>query len=151
MAHFAQIDDNNIVVEVFVVNNDVITDENGDEQESLGETFFQNLHNGTKYGTYTTYKKCSYNTIRNKYWSDPANKVEGDQSKKLRANYPGIGWTYDPSADVFYAPKPFPSWNLNTTTYIWDPPVAQPAANDSDTFDWKWDESSTSWVKDPAE
>jgi len=151
MAHFAQIDDNNIVVEVFVVNNDVITDENGDEQESLGETFFQNLHNGTKYGTYTTYKKCSYNTIRNKYWSDPANKVEGDQSKKLRANYPSIGWTYDPSADVFYAPKPFPSWNLNTTTYIWDPPVAQPAANDSDTFDWKWDESSTSWVKDPAE
>jgi hypothetical protein len=146
MAHFAQLDDNNIVTGVFVVNNDVITDSNGDEQESLGQTFFRNLFSDTK-----TYKKCSYNTIGNKYWSDVPNRVLGDQSKKLRANYPGVGWTYDPSADVFYEPRPFPSWNLNTTTYLWDPPVAQPAANDSDTFDWKWDESSTSWVKDPPE
>ncbi len=60
MAHFAQLDDNNIVTGVFVVNNDVITDENGDEQESLGQTFFQNHHGDTK-----TYKKCSYNTARN--------------------------------------------------------------------------------------
>ena len=67
MAHFAQLDDNNIVTGVFVVNNDIITDENGDEQESLGQTFFQNHHGDTK-----TYKKCSYNTMRNKYWDDMA-------------------------------------------------------------------------------
>ena len=47
MAHFAQLDDNNIVTGVFVVNNDIITDENGDEQESLGQTFFQNHHANT--------------------------------------------------------------------------------------------------------
>tara|TARA_R100000742_G_C4264178_1_gene82061 strand:- start:567 stop:1007 length:441 start_codon:yes stop_codon:yes gene_type:complete len=146
MAHFAQLDDNNIVTGVFVVNNDVITDENGDEQESLGQAFFQNHHGDTK-----TYLKCSYNTMRNKYWDDIVNRVEGDQSKKLRGNYPSIGYTYDPTADVFYEPKPFPSWVLDTTTYTWKAPTVQPTANDSDTFDWKWDESSTSWVKSPPE
>ena len=146
MAHFAQLDDNNIVTGVFVVNNDIITDENGDEQESLGQTFFQNHHGDTK-----TYKKCSYNTMRNKYWDDMANGVEGDQSKKLRGNYPSIGYTYDPTADVFYEPKPFPSWVLDTTTYTWKAPTDQPAGNPSDTFDWVWDESSTSWIKHPPE
>jgi|TARA_R100000084_G_scaffold90094_1_gene44130 hypothetical protein len=143
MAHFAELDDNNIVTGVFVVNDDAITDENGDEQESLGQAFFQNLFSNTK-----TYKKCSYNTVKNKYWSDFANNIEGDQSKKLRANYPGIGWTYDPSADVFYAPKPYPSWVLNTTSYVWEAPVAQPVGNpETDNFDWVWDESTTSWIK----
>ena len=146
MAHFAQLDDNNIVTGVFVVNNDVITDENGDEQESLGQTFFQNHHGDTK-----TYKKCSYNTMRNKYWDDMANGVEGDQSKKLRGNYPSIGYTYDPTADVFYEPKPFPSWVLDTTTYNLKAPTDQPAGNPSDTFDWGWDESSTSRIKHPRE
>ena len=148
MAHFAEIDDSNIVTMVYVVLNNEITDESGDEQESLGQTFFRNLHNDSK-----TYLKCSFNTYGNKYWSDIPNRVEGDQSKKLRGNFPGPGFTYDPENDVFYAPQPFNSWILNPTTYVWAAPIVQPTRNDDDDFDWTWDESvyqgdnSKGWVK----
>ena len=91
MAHFAEIDDSNIVTMIYVVNNIEITDEGGDEQESLGQAYFRNLHNDSK-----TYLKCSYHTYGNKYWSDISNLVEGDQSKKLRGNFPCPGFTYDP-------------------------------------------------------
>lgn len=80
MAHFACIDSDNIVQEVLVVNNQVITDESGVEQEALGQAFIASL------GLGGTWLQCSYNG-------------------NFRGIYPGVGYGYDPVADVFTAPE----------------------------------------------
>ena len=61
----------------------------------------------------------------------------------LRYNYAGVGFIYDADADAFYEPQPFPSWTLNTSTYLWEPPVAMP--DDSDTVRYKWNEDDQQW------
>jgi hypothetical protein len=61
----------------------------------------------------------------------------------LRGNYAGIGYTYDRTNDVFYAPQPYASWVLNKTTWTWEAPVARP----TDDKDYTWDEATTSWVE----
>lgn len=79
MAHFARIDSKNKVQEIIVVNNDVLLDENGDEQEALGQTFIALL------GMRGTWLQCSY-------------------SESIRGVFPGFGFTYDPELDQFVAP-----------------------------------------------
>ena len=64
----------------------------------------------------------------------------------LRGNYAGIGYTYDRTNDVFYAPQPYASWVLNNTTWSWEAPVAMP----TDDKKYTWDEATTSWVEVPA-
>ena len=64
----------------------------------------------------------------------------------LRGNYAGIGYTYDRTNDVFYAPQPFASWVLNNTTWTWEAPVAMP--NDGKKY--AWDEATVNWVEVPA-
>jgi hypothetical protein len=59
----------------------------------------------------------------------------------LRGNFAGVGFTYDSTNDVFYEPQPYPSWTLNETTWLWEPPVAMP----TDGKDYTWNESTTSW------
>ena len=118
MAHFARVE-GGVVQQVIVVNNDVIQDDNGDEQESLGVAFCQSL-----YGAGTTWVQTSYNGT-------------------TRKNYAGIGYSYDTGRDAFIAPQPFASWTLDETTCRWDPPVAYP----SDGNPHEWDEASTSWVQ----
>jgi hypothetical protein len=76
--------------------------------------------------------QTSYNTRANQH------RLGGTA---LRGNYAGIGYTYDVVNDVFYTPKPYPSWVLNTTTWTWEAPVAYPDDNESYT----WDESTQSW------
>jgi len=61
----------------------------------------------------------------------------------LRGNYAGIGYTYDRTNDVFYAPQPYASWVLNNTTWSWEAPVAMP----TDDKRYTWDEATTSWVE----
>tara|TARA_B100000085_G_scaffold45404_1_gene38600 strand:+ start:481 stop:828 length:348 start_codon:yes stop_codon:yes gene_type:complete len=58
----------------------------------------------------------------------------------LRKNFAGIGYHYDADADAFYEPQPYPSWTLNTTSYVWEPPVAHPGDGA-----YTWNESSKSW------
>ena len=77
--------------------------------------------------------QTSYNTIGNKH----------PENRPLRGNYAGIGYTYDAKNDVFYAPQPFPSWLLNTTTWLWEAPTAMPV----DGQLYKWDEPTLSWIK----
>jgi len=135
MAHFATLDSNNKVINVEVVNNAVITDSNGDEQEQLGIDFLEQIHGGGG----VTYKQTSYNY-------------------KMRKNYAQIGGTYDATKDAFIDPRPvgraspfvvdqvtWNSWVLNDTTCKWEPPTAYP----SDGKSYVWDESSTSWKEDP--
>ena len=121
MAHFAKINASNIVTEVIVVSNDIAT------SESAGVTFINNL-----YGTSDTWKQTSYNTYGN---------VHSLGGTAFRKNYAGIGYTYDASNGAFIAPKPYNSWVLNDSTYLWEAPVAMP----DDGKYYTWDESNLQW------
>lgn len=118
MAHFAQLDENNTVIQVIVVANEAIMVD-GVESEDAGIVFCKSL-----YGIDTRWKQTSYNS-------------------NFRKHYAGIGYTYDPVLNAFIPPKPFPSWLLNTDTCNWEPPVPMP--DDGNMY--TWDEDTMSWVK----
>ena len=117
MAYFAKLKTGNIVEQVISINNAVITDANGVEQEQLGVDFINKL-----YGTNDIWKKTSYNN-------------------NIRKNYAGIGYTYDETRDAFIAPKPFNSWILNEQTCNWEAPVVYP--NDGNKY--SWNEEILNW------
>jgi len=83
--------------------------------------------------------QTSYNTRGNVHYTPNSN--EPDSEPALRGNYAGIGYTYDNINDVFYAPKPFNSWTLSETTWLWTAPVAYP--DDGKTY--VWNEENTDW------
>lgn len=122
MAHFAKLDENNVVTQVVVVSNADTSDVNGVEKEYIGAAFCEKLFGGT-------WKQTSYNA-------------------SFRKNYAGIGFTYNSSIDAFVPPKPYNSWVLNNDTAQWEAPVALP--EDSGTGDppkiYSWNEETTSWV-----
>ena len=122
MAHFAQLDANNVVTQVIVVANSDTADANGVEKEHIGAAFCEKLFGGN-------WKQTSYNG-------------------SIRKNYAGIGYTYNAGIDAFVPPKPFASWVLDNDTAQWNAPVAMPA--DAGTGDppkrYTWDEPTTSWV-----
>ena len=120
MAHFAQLDSNNVVVQVIVVGNADTADANGVEKEHIGAAFCERLLGGV-------WKQTSYNG-------------------NMRKRYAGVGYTYNEALDAFVAPKPFPSWTLNNTTVDWEAPVARP--NDGKMY--RWDEETLSWVEIPG-
>ena len=78
-----------------------------------------------------TWLQTSYNTHGNQH----------PEGRPLRGNYAGIGYNYDATNDVFYAPQPFSSWILNNTTWLWEAPVVMP----TDGKQYKWNESITNW------
>lgn len=119
MAHFAQLDENNVVTQVIVVHNNELIDETGNENESKGIAFCKGL-----FGWATNWVQTSYNS-------------------NIRKNYAGIGYTYDAARDAFIAPQPFPSWVLNEDNCRWDAPTPMP--NDGKFY--RWDEATTSWVE----
>ena len=119
MAHFAELDQDNIVTRVIVVSNADMIDTNGDEQESLGIAVCQQVC-----GADTRWVQTSYNN-------------------NFRKKYAGIGDKFDALADVFYRPvAPFPSWTLDEQ-FDWQPPTAMP----SDGKFYNWDEATLSWVE----
>jgi len=113
MAHFAELDANNVVQRVIVVANKDTADANGNEVESIGVAFCQKLFGGT-------WVQTSYN----------GNK---------RKNYAGIGYTYDADIDAFVPPKPYASWVLNDAAQ-WEAPVAMP--DDGQMYSWDEDSQS---------
>ena len=117
MAHFAQLDENNLVTNVIVVDNSDIVDGNGDESEAIGIQFCVDLLGGT-------WKQTSYNS-------------------SFRKNYAFVGCPYDATKDAFIAPKPYSSWVLNEETCKWEAPTPYP----SDGKSYTWDEETTSWVE----
>lgn len=120
MAHFAQIDDNNIVVQVIVVEQDVI--------------------NSGLFGDPTRWIQTSYNTRGGVHYGQDG---QPDNGVALRKNYAGIGYTYDSVRDAFIPPKPYPSWVLNEETCFWEAPVAQPAPQEGVFY--SWNEDTQSW------
>jgi hypothetical protein len=139
MAHFAELDSNNVVLRTIVISNDDVA-ANGGEKSTQAETFVKNLI--PLEGDGQVWKQTSFN-------------------KNFRRQYAGPGFTYDPTNDIFIEEKPFPSWVLNLQGskddgYIdWDPPVAMPTGdndkyedpeeNDAPYYP-EWDEENTRWV-----
>lgn len=117
MAHFAQLDENEVVLQVIVVHNNELID-NGVESEAKGIAFCQSLFPGTRW------VQTSYNA-------------------NFRKNYAGLGFTYDLNLDGFIAPQPYPSWLLNQQTCQWEAPVPYP--NDGKSY--YWDEETLSWIE----
>jgi hypothetical protein len=134
MAYFAKLNSENIVETVISINNAVITDSNGIEQEQLGVDFINQL-----YKTNDIWKKTSYNTRGGKYFN--SDNTLGDQSKAFRKNYAGIGYNYDSQRDAFISPKPYNSWILNESTCNWEAPVAYPI----DGKKYTWNEEILNW------
>lgn len=117
MAHFAQLDENNIVTGVLVVNNEKIVDENGNESEQKGIDFLKAL-----FGQDTVWVQTSYNgNFRNKYAA--------------------IDYTYDAIRNAFICPKPFNSWVLNEETYSWEAPIPVPDNENK----YVWNENELKW------
>ena len=121
MAHFAKLDENNVVTQVVVVANKDTADADGVEKEHIGAAYLESLLGGT-------WKQTSYHG-------------------NIRKNYAGIGYTYDADIDAFVAPKPYPSWVLDENAQ-WQAPVPMPA--DAGTGEppkmYSWDEATLSWV-----
>ncbi len=115
MAHFAELDSNNVVLRVVVVDNKDTADANGVEKEHIGAAFCERLFGGT-------WKQTSYNG-------------------NIRKNYAGIGYTYDSVIDAFVPPKPYPSWLLDTNTAQWNSPVPMP----TDGERYGWNEEQQNW------
>ena len=126
MASFAKIGLNSKVIEVLSVNNEVLKDSNGVEQEVNGIDFL------TKLTGWAIWKQTSYNTHGG---------VHNNNGTPLRKNHAGIGYTYDENRDAFIAPKPFNSWVLNETTCIWQSPVSLP---DTENM-YSWNELTLTW------
>ena len=144
MAHFAQLDSNNVVTNVIVVGNDDTSDVNGVEVESIGVAFCQKI-----IGSDTNWKQTSYND-------------------RMRGNYAGIGMTYMTnvatlgvgSTDIFINQQPYPSWSIGVGTATWYAPIPEPALTDDQIAarsSYSWDESAyqadntTGWVLNTPE
>jgi hypothetical protein len=121
MAHFAKLDENNVVLEVHCVNNLELLDSEGNESEALGYAFLVNWSGGHPY-----WKQTSYN-------------------KSFRKNFAGAGWIYDPIRDAFISPQPSASCTLNEETCKWEFPTPYP----TDGKRYIWDEETTSWIWNP--
>lgn len=118
MAHFAEIDENNIVLQVLVTSND---------RPNEGYDWLVAKLGGT-------WVKTSYNTIGGQH-------ILG--GTPLRKNFAGIGYTYDAERDAFIPPQDYPSWTLDETTCLWQAPVPYP----TDGKIYGWDEDSVNWIE----
>jgi len=116
MAHFAEIDANNIVTRVLVVD---------DLHQADGQNYLAN-----ELGLGGTWIQTSYNTIGG---------VHTNGGTPLNKNYAGIGYTWDGTG--FHAPQPFPSWKLNADSYLWEAPTPMP----TDGKRYQWDEADLNW------
>ena len=123
MAHFAQLDENNIVLQIIVVNNNELLNENGVESKQKGIDFCTSLFGGV-------WVQTSYNTFGG---------VHVNGGTPLNKNYAGIDYSWDGTG--FAAPQPYPSWTLDKETYLWTAPVAMP----TDGKPYSWNEDSKSW------
>jgi hypothetical protein len=91
--------------------------------------------------------QTSYNTRGGVHYNPETNEPSEDQTKALRKNYAGVGFTYDRTKDAFIPAKPFASWVLDEETCLWNSPVAYPA----DGKVYEWDEATTNWVEVPIQ
>lgn len=129
MAHYAVLDENNIVTGVYVgkSEDEVVMDTDG---------------NPIDWEIYYRAKRTSYNTMGGIHYQQNG-EPSPDQSKAFRKNYAGIGHTYDTIRDAFVPPKPYPSWVLDEVSCQWVAPIDTPLPNRK----WDWNEDIMEWVE----
>ena len=115
MSHYAKIE-NGIVTQVIVAEESFVSTQDG------------------------LWVQTSYNTRGGVHYNSNSNEPSADQSKALRKNYASIGDVYDPVIDAFYIPQPFPSWQLNEETCVWEAPSQKP-----DSGNYYWNEGQLEW------
>lgn len=120
MAHFAQLDENNVVIQVIVVANEELLDETGQESEAKGIEFCKSL-----------------------FKNETTNWVQTSYNHKFRKRYAGIGFSYNPTLNAFIPPKPYPSWTLDAEKQDWVSPVPFPQ---DDKF-YYWSEATQQWIE----
>ena len=121
MAHFAQLDENNKVINVIVVNNNELLDDNTNESEAKGIAFCKDL-----FGSDTQWVQTSY-------------------SSAFRKTFASLGGTYDSAFDVFISPQPFDLWKYDYEIHQWTPPTPQPESTEE--YGWVWSSVNKDWVK----
>ena len=144
MAHFAKLGSNGKVIQVLTLDNKDMLNADGVEDESVGQQYLETHNNWPA----QMWIQTSYNTASNKHSS-------GDDSKALRGNYAGIGYTWDEDDQIFWPKSPYASWVKDTTTASWKSPIGdapaltaeQEAQNTADTHRWHytWNEANTTW------
>jgi len=156
MAHFAKLGVNSKVIAVHGLDNDKLLNADGVEDETVGQQELQRIHGWPA----AMWIMTSYNTRGGKYYN--ADGTEGDQSKALRGNYAGIGYTYDEDNNIFWSKQPHASWVKHISTASWKSPIGdapalteeQTSQNTAGTHRWSysWSEdaynadNTTGWV-----
>jgi hypothetical protein len=125
MAHFAQLDENNVVMNVIRVADHVILDENGNESEEIGINYLKSIISG------------NYKWVQTSY------------NDNIRYRYAHIGGIYDEESDAFYFKKPYPSWTINRDEFGWDPPSPKPEEQEGYVIQWNEDNVSWEYIKLP--
>ena len=147
MAHFAKISDTSQVLGVHVVDNKDILNADGVEEEAVGQQYLEKHSNWPA----ERWIQTSYNTRGGKHCDNKTGELSVEQSKALRGNYAGIGYTWDKDNNIFYSSKPYASWVLNTTDAHWHSPIGDaPDLTDEEkaaaTY-YAWNEVGQSWDK----
>ena len=121
MAHFAKLGVNGKVIAVHSLDNSKLLNADDVEDESVGQQELERIHGWPA----AMWIKTSYNTRGGKHYTDGAESA--DQTKALRGNYAGIGYTWDEDNEIFWPKQPHASWSKNTTTAAWDAPITYPS------------------------
>ena len=147
MAHFAKIGLNSKVIAVHGLDNNKMLNASNVEDETVGVQELTRIHG------WPLWVQTSYNTRGNKYYN--TNGSEGDQTKKLRGNYAGIGYIWDEENNLFFPPKPYASWVKYNAEARWRSPIGdapaltteQASQNTANTHRWSynWNEGAQSW------
>ena len=147
MAHFAKIGLNSKVIAVHGLDNNKMLNASNVEDETVGVQELTRIHG------WPLWVQTSYNTRGNKYYN--TNGTEGDQTKKLRGNYAGIGYLWDEENNLFFPPKPYASWVKYNAEARWRSPIGDAPAltteqtnqNTANTHRWSynWNEGAQSW------
>jgi hypothetical protein len=134
MARFAELDIDNNVLRVLKGCDTDVANNGGDWSEEAA----------THFGTVVPHLATGVKWVQ--YSLETEGNVHSSGGTPIRKNAAGLGGKYDPSADGFYAEQPFPSWTLNSTTFIWESPTTKPTAEQADGKGVNWDESTEKWV-----
>ena len=143
MAHFAKLGVNGKVIAVHGLDNDKLLNADGVEDETVGQQELQRIHGWPAQMWIMT----SYNTRGGKYYNADGTEA-ADQSKALRGNYAGIGYSYDEDNNIFWPKQPHASWSKNTSTASWQAPITYPTVTNDGadpvvwTYNIYWDEAA---------
>ena len=149
MAHFAKLGSNSKIIQVLTLDNKDMLNADGVEDEKVGQQYLEQHNNWPA----QMWIQTSYNTRSGKHYDNKTGELSEDQSKAVRGNYAGIGYTWDEDNNIFYPKSPYASWVLNTTTGTWHSPVGDEPDDLTDeeiaanTY-YVWNEDGKSWDKE---